>query len=87
MVFTAGPFPYLHNRIAHELADFDRTASGDARRCVLRDQFLSTTAAANEPRIDQTLDAASEQIADHRFCSWAPMRSGPVPLYRPAPAG
>jgi hypothetical protein len=82
---SAGPFPYLHNRIAHEMADFDRTAAGDVRRCVLRAQFLSTTAAANEPRIDQIFDAASDRIAGHRFCSRAPVRSGPVPLYRPVP--
>ena len=82
---AAERFPYLHNRIAAELADFDPTADGDARRCTLRALFLSTTAAANEHRIDQIFDAAADQVADRRFCSRAPVRTFTVPLYRPAP--
>lgn len=82
---SAERFPYLHNRIAAELASFDPTADGDARRCTLRAQFLSTTAAANEHRIDQILDAAAHRVAGRRFCSTAPVRTFSVPLYRPAP--
>ena len=48
--------PFLHNRIAQEIADFDRTAAGDARRCQLRASFLSTTSAGNEARIDKILE-------------------------------
>ncbi|MCU7726299.1 hypothetical protein ODJ79_21430 [Actinoplanes sp. KI2] len=76
--------PYLHNRIAQELADFDRTPDGDERRCALRARLLSTKAAANEQRIDLILDAAARQIAGRRFCGLAPDWPGPVPLYRAA---
>ncbi|MGX6600945.1 hypothetical protein ACWKSP_02230 [Micromonosporaceae bacterium Da 78-11] len=76
--------PYLHDRIAQEMADFDPTAGGDARRCAIRAEYLTLTSPANEPRIDQILDAAGAQVAGRRFCSLAPVRA-PGPLYRPAP--
>ena len=79
---AAEALPFLHNRIAQEMADFDRTAAGDARRCQLRASFLSTTSAENEARIDKILDVAAGQVAGRRFCSRAPLRPGPVPLYR-----
>jgi hypothetical protein len=78
---AAGRLPYLHNRIAQEMADFDPTANGNARRCRLRAQYLSTTAAANQPRIDWILDAAAKQVAGHRFCTQAPLQT--VPRYLP----
>ena len=81
---AAERLPYLHNRIAQEMADFDPTAAGDARRCALRAAYLSTTSAANEPRIDQILDVAADRVAGRRFCGAAPVRRGPVPLYRPS---
>ena len=81
---ATGPFPYLHNRIAEELADFDPSAAGDARRCVMRAQLLSTVAAASEHRIDQIFDAAAHQVGGRRFCSRAPVRTFSVSLYRPA---
>jgi hypothetical protein len=81
---STGPAPYVDNRIAQEIADFDRTAAGDTRRCALRAQFLAGTATANEPRVDQILDGAARQVAGRRFCSRAPVRAA-IPLYRPVP--
>ena len=80
---AAERLPYLHNRIAQEMAGFDPTAAGDARRCALRAAYLSTTSAATEARIDQILDVAADRVAGRRFRGPAPGRSGPVALYRP----
>lgn len=77
---SAGPYPYLHDRIAQEVADFDRTPAGDVRRCALRAQFVQTSVGnhhgigyqAEVRRFDVSLDRASRQLAGRRFCSKAP---------------
>jgi hypothetical protein len=63
----------LANRIAGEMADFDRTAAGDARRCALRAEFraLYADSAFSLKRFDQSLDVAAEQQAARRFCEAA----------------
>jgi hypothetical protein len=76
---AAGRYPYLHDRIAQEVADFDATPAGDARRCALREDFI-TTSIANHHRVDTpelerfdvSLDRATRQLAGRRFCSRAP---------------
>ncbi|GAA2654678.1 hypothetical protein [Paractinoplanes durhamensis] len=78
--------PYLHNRIAQEIADVDPTADGDHRRCALRTRLLSVKNPLDTQRIDQTLDAATAQAAGRRFCTRAPNWPGPLPLYRDATA-
>jgi hypothetical protein len=72
-------FPYLHDRIAQEVADFDRTPAGDVRRCALRDAFIQTSIANHKgvyawelKRVDRSLDRATKELAGHRFCSKAP---------------
>ena len=75
-----GRFPYLHDRIAQEVADFDRTPAGDARRCALRADFITTSTADHHgvlnqrevERFDVSLDRATRQVAGRRFCSQAP---------------
>jgi len=66
-----GRFPYLYDRIAQEVAGFDRTPAGDARRCALRDAFLKVDSRDGE-RFDMSLDRATGLLAGHRFCSRAP---------------
>jgi hypothetical protein len=63
----------LANRIAGEMADFDRTPAGDARRCALRAEFRSRYAdsAFSLQRFDESLDVASEQQAGMPFCGVA----------------
>jgi hypothetical protein len=75
----AGRYPYLHDRIAQEVAGFDPTPAGDARRCALRDAFIRTSIANHHgvdapelERFDVSLDRATRQLAGHRFCSRAP---------------
>jgi hypothetical protein len=60
----------LANRVAGEMADFDHTAAGDARRCALRAEFRTIYAdsAFSLKRFDQSLDVAAEQHAGVRFC-------------------
>ena len=60
----------LANRIAGEMADFDRTAVGNARRCALRAEFrtLYADSAFSLERFDQSLNVAAEQQARMRFC-------------------
>jgi hypothetical protein len=60
----------LANRVAGEMADFDRTAAGDARRCALRAEFrtLHADSAFSLQRFDQSLDVAARQQANVRFC-------------------
>jgi hypothetical protein len=67
---TQAPF-LLANRVAAEMADFDRTPAGDARRCVLRAEFrtLYAGSAFSLRRFDQSLDVAAEQRAGVRFCA------------------
>jgi len=77
---SGGSYPYLHDRIAQEIADFDPTPDGDARRCRLRALFVKTSIAnhhgrADEPeleRIDVSLNRATKQLDGRRFCSRAP---------------
>ena len=63
----------LANRVAGEMADFDRTALGDARRCALRAEFrtLYADSAFSLQRFDQSLDVAARQQAGVRFCEAA----------------
>ena len=73
---AGGQFPYLHNRIAQEVADFDRTPAGDVRRCALRAAFIRTSTAnhggvLNErevERFDVSLNRATRQLAGRPFC-------------------
>jgi len=60
----------LANRVAGEMADFDRTAAGDARRCALRAEFraLYAVSAFSLQRFDQSLDVAARQQGGVRFC-------------------
>jgi hypothetical protein len=75
-----GRYPYLHDRIAQEVAGFDRTPAGDARRCALRDGFIQTSTANHHgvvdtrevERFDMSLDRATKLLAGRRFCSRAP---------------
>jgi hypothetical protein len=76
---SAGSYPYLHDRIAQEVADFDRTPAGNARRCALRALFIKTSLANHHgesspelERFDVSLDRATKQLAGRRFCSQAP---------------
>ncbi|WP_433369171.1 hypothetical protein ACQPZX_42975 [Actinoplanes sp. CA-142083] len=77
---SGGRYPYLYDRIAQEVAGFDRTPEGDARRCALRDAFIQTSAGNHHgvadrrevERFDMSLDRATRQLAGHRFCSEAP---------------
>ena len=71
-----GRYPYLHDRIALEIADFDRTPAGDARRCALRAAFIQTSTANHHgvydqrevERFDVSLNRATRQLAGRRFC-------------------
>jgi hypothetical protein len=61
----------LANQVALEMADFDDSPAGDARRCALRAEFrtLYATSAFSLKRFDQSLDVAAEQQAGVRFCT------------------
>ncbi len=75
---SGGRYPYLHDRIAQEIADFDATPAGDARRCVLRADFIQTSI-ANHGAVDQreverfdvSVNRATRQLAGRPFCSEA----------------
>jgi hypothetical protein len=77
---SGGSYPYLHDRIAQEIADFDPTPAGDARRCVLRELFIKSSIAnhhgtVDQPeleRIDVSLNRATQQLDGRRFCGEAP---------------
>jgi hypothetical protein len=60
----------LANRIAQEMADFDRTPQGAARRCGLRAEFfaLHGDAPSSLSRFDKSLDTATRQRAGVPFC-------------------
>jgi hypothetical protein len=64
----------LANRVAQEMADFDRGSTGDLRRCALRDEFRVIYADSDfgKRRFDQSLNVAARQIAGVPFCSEAP---------------
>ena len=68
---AGGRFPYLYDRVAQEVAGFDRTPAGDARRCALRDAFLQVDSRDGE-RFEMSLDRATRLLAGRRFCSRAP---------------
>ncbi|WP_433297013.1 hypothetical protein ACQP2F_39885 [Actinoplanes sp. CA-030573] len=76
---AAGRYPYLYDRIAQEVAGFDRTPAGDARRCALRAAFIQTSTANHHgvnqrevERFDMSLDRATRQLSGRRFCTAAP---------------
>jgi hypothetical protein len=77
---SSGSYPYLHDRIALEIADFDPTPAGDARRCALRELFIKSSVANHHgvadqselERIDVSLNRATEQLDHRRFCGTAP---------------
>jgi hypothetical protein len=73
----------LNNAIAHEIADFDRTSLGNARRCELREQYRglyqqgisNSKDTAEYPgqrsplgRFDATTDIATRQLYGAPFC-------------------
>jgi hypothetical protein len=64
----------LANRIAQEMADFDRGSTGDLRRCALRAEFRVIYADSDfgKRRFDQSLNVAARQLAGVPFCSEAP---------------
>jgi hypothetical protein len=66
-----GRFPYLYDRIAQEVAGFDPTPAGNARRCALRAAF-KTVNFSNVERFDVSLDRATRLLDGRRFCSRAP---------------
>ncbi|WP_412737033.1 hypothetical protein [Krasilnikovia sp. MM14-A1259] len=64
------PMSLLDNRIALEMAEFDRTGAGDARRCALLDEAFTLYADA-EPtrtRYAESLDVGARDIAGVPFC-------------------
>jgi hypothetical protein len=63
----------LANRVAQEMAQFDRSRAGDARRCALQGEFdrLYPDVAFSRRRFDQSLDDAAEEIAGVPFCAGA----------------
>lgn len=77
------PAALVHTAIAAEIARFEPSAAGDARRCALRDRFAALTAGAGysrfaagelpgtrspAERLDVTLDMASVQMHGEPFC-------------------
>jgi hypothetical protein len=65
-----GSYPYLHDRIAQEIADFDLTKAGNTRRCALRAQFVANGATAAEiARFDRSVDHGTVQITGKHFCT------------------
>ncbi len=66
----ARPPAKLANRLAQEMADFDRTPAGAARRCTLRAEFfaLHRDAPFSLSRFDKSLDTAARQRAGEPFC-------------------
>ena len=70
---AAAPRAMLADRIAQEMAAFDPSPEGDARRCALRDEFRAQYAGAEFSlrRFDQSLDVAARQLAGRPFCAGA----------------
>jgi hypothetical protein len=68
---AGGRFPYLYDRIAQEVADFDRTPAGEVRRCGLRATFLRLDSRDGK-RFDMSLDQATRLLDGRRFCRRAP---------------
>ncbi|MCA2215144.1 hypothetical protein [Jidongwangia harbinensis] len=67
----AGAPAQLANRVAGEMARFDRSAAGNARRCALRQEFRIRYAdsAFSLRRFDESLDVAAQHLAGVRFCA------------------
>ncbi|WP_433369186.1 hypothetical protein ACQPZX_43005 [Actinoplanes sp. CA-142083] len=65
------PVARLDDRLAQEVADFDKTPAGALRRCGLRAEFLTLNpgGAAVARRFDKAFDAAAEQRAGQPFCA------------------
>ncbi|MFI5888853.1 hypothetical protein ACIA5D_01900 [Actinoplanes sp. NPDC051513] len=65
------PVARLDDRLAQEVADFDKTPSGAARRCALRAEFLALNpgGATLARRFDTAFDAAAQQRAGQPFCA------------------
>ncbi|GIE93652.1 hypothetical protein [Paractinoplanes rishiriensis] len=67
-----GQYPYLHDRIAQEIAGFDRTPAGDARRCALRAAVITIAATEREvERFDVSVTRATRHLAGRPFCTRA----------------
>jgi hypothetical protein len=68
------PPDLLANRVAEEMAGFDRTPDGNVRRCALQREFnaLYPATAFAQQRFDKSLDAAAEKIAGTPFCRETP---------------
>jgi hypothetical protein len=64
------PAAQLANRLAQEMADFDRTPAGAARRCALRAEFAVAygTTPYSLSRFDKSFDTAARQHAGMPFC-------------------
>jgi len=67
----ASPVARLDDRLAQEVADFDPTPAGAARRCALRAEFfaLNPGGVALARRFDIAFDAAARQRAGQPFCT------------------
>ncbi|MEV4346164.1 hypothetical protein AB0J83_16975 [Actinoplanes sp. NPDC049596] len=65
--FMASAPAKLYDRIAVEMADFDRTPAGGERRCALRQEFAGTYPESLR-RFDASLDVAARQRAGVPFC-------------------
>jgi hypothetical protein len=59
------PAALVDNAIAAEVAQFDYSDAGDARRCTLRDRFAALMPAE---RLDLSLDMATVQMYGEPFC-------------------
>jgi hypothetical protein len=70
-VTSRGPRMLLTNRIAVEMADFDRTPAGDQRRCELRREFLDLHPGApfSYHRFDVALNLAAVEREGVPFCA------------------
>jgi hypothetical protein len=66
----AKPAAVLANRVAQEMADFDRSPAGAARRCSLRAEFAALYPGAGYSlvRFDRSLDTAARQRTGMPFC-------------------
>jgi hypothetical protein len=64
------PAARLDDRLAQEMADFDPSPAGAARRCELRGEFFAQFAGSpfSRRRFDQSFDTAAEQRAGVPFC-------------------
>ena len=71
--FSAAPRAILADRIAQEMAAFDASPAGDARRCTLRAEFRAEHADASFSlaRFDESLDVAARELQDVPFCAGA----------------